>query len=81
MEMLRAFDDWFDVDHVSVPMVLPTVMVVVFPPFFPVPIPVPTMVSLPVNVIKLHTSDKPAMAESSWTEVPLDVVGDDGQAA
>jgi hypothetical protein len=39
------------------------------------------MVSLPVNVIKLHTPHRPAMAESSWTEVPLDVVGDDGQAA
>jgi hypothetical protein len=77
LDTLRIFDQWFDVEHQSVPVILPTVMLVVLPPFIPVPVPVPTTVALPVPVVRLRPPKQPAQAAQDGATIPLEVVPDE----
>lgn len=74
MEQLHALDAFMKVEHMNLPMILPTVMVVVLPPFFPLLIPVPTVVSLPVPVLKLGVTDRSMKPDPNRTTIPLDIV-------
>ncbi len=74
MEQLHAVDALMKVEHMTLPIVLPTVMVVVVPPFFPLPIPVPTVVSLPIPIVQLGASDQSMKLDPDSVTIPLEIV-------
>ena len=74
MEQLHTLDALMKVEHMTLPMVLPTVMVVVVPPFFPLLIPVPTVVSLPIPVLQLGVTDQSAKPDPNSVTIPVEIV-------
>ncbi len=74
MEQLHAFDALMKVEHLTLPMILPTVMVVVVPPFFPLLIPVPTVVALPVPVLQLGVTDQSVKPDPNRIPIPVEIV-------
>ncbi len=77
LDTLRIFDQWFDVEHQSVPVILPTIMLVVLPPFIPVPVPVPTTVALPIPVVRLRPPQQPVQTSHDGATIPLEVITDE----
>lgn len=77
LDTLHAFDKCFDVEQTEVPVLMPTVMVLMLPPFIPIPLPVPTTVAWPMPIVRFRLPTKPAQTATAGTAIPVEVVVDE----